>query len=918
MTDLHGQLQASLAASYMLERELGRGGMATVYLARDLKHDRPVALKVLHPELGQTLGPDRFQREIRLAARLQHPHILTVLDSGQTTTAEAAGTREAGGREAGGSRLWFTMPYVEGESLRARIKRERQLPVEDALRIAREAAQALQYAHEAGVIHRDIKPENLLLTRDGNTLVADFGIARAIEAGADEARLTETGLVVGTPAYMSPEQASGDKGLDVRTDIYSLGAVLYEMLAGEAPFTGATAQALIVKRLTEPPPSVRSVRPNVPEPVDQAIRRALAPITADRFPTAAQFAQALQVAPTGTTSAATVAVAGPAPSEARADARSRAPAAPPARTRRFPATAAALVIGLLIGVGVLFAWRHSGGEAADGAGSSNVLAVLPFENLGRSEDEYFADGVTDAVRGKLAAIPSVQVIARSSSVPYKKAAKSPQQIARELGARYLLTGTVRWEKGTGGASRVQVSPELVEVSSGSAPRTRWQEPFDASMTDVFQVQADVATRVAQALGATLGSGERKALEEKPTRNLAAYDAYLKAEEISNGLAVIDPVLLRRALGYYEQAVALDSTFAISWARLSQAHSLLYVLGEPTPENAQAALAGAQRVVALAPQSPEAHLAMGKYYEAAGKDFPRALDQYTQGQRLTPNNADLLAAEAFVEERLGRWDAAEEHYHRARTLDPGSVQTTRRLARVLAWRRRYPEALAMADRAMALAPANLVVVLTKAEVYLEQGDLAGAQRVVHGVPGDVEPASLVAFFANYDDLYWILDSDQQQLVLRLTPGQFDNSRAGWAIVLAEVYALHGDQTRARAYADSARIDFEAQLRATPNDAQLHALHGVVLAYLGQKDEAIREGLRGVELNPVSKDRFGGPYIQLQLVRIYLLAGEPEKALDLLEPLLKIPYHLTPGWLRIDPTFDPLRSNPRFRKLVEGTG
>jgi eukaryotic-like serine/threonine-protein kinase len=805
------------------------------------------------------------------------------------------------------------MPYVEGESLRDRLRRERQLPVDDALRIAREAAQALQYAHEHGVVHRDIKPENLLLTRDGNTLVADFGIARGLDLGAaGNEKLTDTGLVVGTPAYMSPEQASGDRALDARTDIYSLGSVLYEMLAGEPPFSGPTMQAMIVKRLTEPPPSVRGSRPTVPESVDLAIRKALAPLAADRFGTAAQLAQALQ-APTGTTSGPTVVVS--APAEARTAASRLAPTEPRGRTRRFPTAAAALVIGLLIGVGILFAWRHSGGEAA-GAGGSNVLAVLPFENLGASEDEYFADGVTDAVRGKLAAIPTVQVIARSSSVPYKKATKSPEQIARELGARYLLTGTVRWEKGAGGANRVQVSPELVEISSGSAPRTRWQEPFDASMTDVFQVQADVATRVAQALGATLGSGERKAIEEKPTRNLAAYDAYLKAEEISNGLAVIDPVLLRRALGYYEQAVALDSTFALAWARLSETHSALYALGEPSPENAQQALAGAQRVIGLAPQSPEAHLALGRYYGAVSGDLPRALDQFTQGQRLTPNNADLLSGQAFVEEGLGRWDAAEEHYQRARTLDPGSVQTTRRLARVLAWRRRYPEALAMADRAMALAPSNLVVVLTKAQVYLEQGDLAGAQRVVHGVPGDVEPAALVAFFANYDDLYWILDNDQQQLLLRLTPGAFDNSRAGWAIVLAQVYALHGDQTRTRAYADSANTDFEAQLRAAPDNAQLHALRGLVLAYLGRKDEAIREGLRGVELDPISKDGFGGPYMQLQLVRIYLLVGEQEKALDQLEPLLKIPYHLTPGWLRIDPTFDPVRKNPRFQRLVEG--
>src|SRR6478752_2920046 len=290
MTDLRAQLQDGLGASYRLDRELGRGGMATVFLAHDLKHDRPVALKVLHPELAASLGPDRFQREIRFAARLQHPHILTVLDSG-----------EAGGR------LWFTMPYVEGESLRDRLRRERQLPLDDALQIAREAARALEYAHQHGIVHRDIKPENILLTRDGSTLVADFGIARAL-VGDDQ--LTQTGMVIGTPAYMSPEQASGDKGIDARTDIYSLAAVLYEMLAGEAPYTGPTAQAIIAKRLTEPPPSVRTARPAVPESVDQAIRKALAPVAADRFAGAAQFAQALQP-PAVTTAAATPTIVGP-------------------------------------------------------------------------------------------------------------------------------------------------------------------------------------------------------------------------------------------------------------------------------------------------------------------------------------------------------------------------------------------------------------------------------------------------------------------------------------------------------------------------------------------------------------------------------------------------------------------------------
>ena len=273
MTDLPRQLQEGLSGRYALERELGRGGMATVYLAQDLKHDRPVALKVLHPELAASLGPERFQREIRFAARLQHPHILTVLDSGETA-----------------GQLWFTMPYVDGESLRARLNRERLLPLEDALQIAREAARALDHAHQHGIVHRDIKPENILLTRDGSTLVADFGIARALAGGE---ALTQTGMAVGTPAYMSPEQASGDKSLDARTDVYSLGAVLFELLSGEPPYTGATAQQIIVKRFTDPVPSVRRTRPNVPEAVDQAIQRALAPIPADRFATPAQFAQAL-------------------------------------------------------------------------------------------------------------------------------------------------------------------------------------------------------------------------------------------------------------------------------------------------------------------------------------------------------------------------------------------------------------------------------------------------------------------------------------------------------------------------------------------------------------------------------------------------------------------------------------------------
>jgi serine/threonine-protein kinase len=884
MTDPVATLREGLRDRYALERELGRGGMATVWLAQDLRHDRPVALKVLHPHLAETLGPERFQREIKLAARLQHPHVLTVLDSG-----DAAG------------RLWFTMPYVEGESLRDRLRRERQLPVDDGLRIAREAAQALQYAHDRGVVHRDIKPENLLLTRDGNTLVADFGIARALGAPGED-RLTETGLAIGTPAYMSPEQAAGDKGLDARTDVYSLAAVLYEMLAGEAPFTGATTQALIVKRLTEPPPSVRSVRSNVPEPTDAAIRKALAPVPADRFASVAEFAGELAAA--GRYGGTAVRESTPSPVTEPTRVTMPRTAVPP--FRRF---AVILVLGFVLGLGVLFGWLHRRGPEP-GAAGVKTLAVLPFENLGRPDDEYFADGVTDAVRGKLTSLAGLQVTASNSSAEYKRTTKSPQQIAHDLGVDYLLVGKVRWEKSPDGTSRVQVSPELIQASSGAA---RWQQPFDATITDVFQVQADIAGKVAQALDVALGTTERQALTRKPTADLGAYDAFLKGEEISDRLRADEASRLRDAITYYEQAVALDSGFVGAWAQLSRAHSLLYYRGSTS--DAPASLGAAQRAMALAPNAVETHLAMGDYYNYVALDFRKSVEQYTTGLELAPTNADLVISLARSEQSLGRPDSALARFRQSVALDPRSPLALRRLGRALLWLRRYPEAREGTERGLALAPNDLSFLQIAVMVELGQGHLDAA-RALLSASHAVEPTTLVAYFANYWDLNWALTPAQQDLLLRLTPRPFDDNRGPWGIALASTYALRGDQARARAYADSARQAFEAALVNAPNDAQTHAVLGVALAYMGRKDEAIREGQRSLELLSITRDAYGGPYYRLQLVRIYAIIGETDKAVDQLEPLLRMPFYVSPGWLRVDPSFDPLRKNPRFQRLVEG--
>ncbi|HEX5963294.1 MAG TPA: protein kinase [Gemmatimonadales bacterium] len=874
------RVREALADRYAIERELGRGGMGIVFLARDLRHNRPVALKILLPEVAAKSGPARFQREIQFAARLQHPHILTVLDSGS-----------AGTDEAGVGQLWFTMPFVEGESLRDRLRRERQLPLDDALRITTETARALDYAHRHGVIHRDIKPENILLTRESATLVTDFGIAHAV---GDDDGLTRTGTLIGTPFYMSPEQADVEE-VDGRSDLYSLAAVLYEMLAGEPPFTGRSLHAIVSRRLTEPAPSVRTLRADISVGVDQAIRKALALAPADRFATVAEFAQALHDPPTATTPAA-------------------APAAEPAPPRRRVSPAAVtLMAGLLIGGGALFAWRVMEPGGGRGDGGTRIVAVLPFDNLGDSADAYFADGVADEIRTKLAQVAGLEVIARGSSIEYRRAARRPTAIARELGADYLLTGTVRWEKSADG-NRVRVTPELVEARSGQVARTRWARQFDASLTDVFQVQADIASRVAAALGVALADSTRRELTAKPTENLAAYDEFLKGEAASQGMKG-DQASLRRAIGFYERAVALDSTFVQAWSQLSRARTSLYSNGVPSPDLGEQARSAAERARQLKPNDPSVYLALGDYHGNVNPiDNEHAATDYEQGLQLAPNNVDLLGAVAMTESSLGRWDEASARLARASLLDPRSPSAARRLSAVHTFLRNHAAADSAADHALALAPTSPAMVSLKVIAAVARGDLDSARAVIDRAARRIDPEVLFPFFASYQDLYWVLDDQQQRQVLASPPGAFDDDRGVWGMVRAQLYHDRGDRRRAAIYADSARLAFEAQIRAAPDDGQRRVLLGLALAYLGRKTDAVREGRRGVELMPISRDGYLGPYIQLQLVRIYILGGEPEQALDQLEPLLRVPFYLSPGWLRIDPTFDPLRNNPRFRKLI----
>jgi serine/threonine-protein kinase len=671
------------------------------------------------------------------------------------------------------------------------------------------------------------------------------------------------------------------------------------MLAGKPPYTGATAMAIVAKWLTEPVPSVRAARPEVSESADQALQRALARAPEDRFATTGEFVRALQGAPSGFT-----------PASAPAQPQGAAPLAATGR-RWLPA---ALLLGLLVlGAGGLLIWRRTGQPAR---AAPQVLAVLPFENLGDSADAYFADGIADELRAKLSRLDGVEVIARGSSNQYRNTTKAPQEVARELGADYLLTATVQWDKASGGPNRVRVSPELVEVTAEHAPRATWQQPFAVALTDVFVVQADIAAQVAGALGVVLGDSARRELRLKPTESLAAYDEFLKGEAAAQEMKA-DNAGLRRAIGFYERAVSLDSTFAQAWSQLSRARTSLYSNGVPDPALGEAARVAGERARALRPDDPLVYLAAGEFYSSVNPtDNGRALAEYERGLRLAPDDADLLSAAAIAEALLQRWDGVTTRLDRALLLDPRSFTVARRLATTHIFLRQYAAADSAVDRAITLAPTNPQMALLKLMVALGRGDRAAAGAATRAAAARIDAATLLPFLATYQDLFWVLDDERQRQVLALPPSAFDDDRGVWGIVRAEIYHLRGDRSRAAVYADSARIEFEEQSRAAPDDAQRHALLGLSLAYLGRKAEAVREGRRAVELLPMDRDGYNGPYVQLQLVRIHALNGEPGPALDLLEPLLRVPFYVSPGWLRLDPAFDPLRKEPRFERLAGG--
>ena len=654
--------------------------MATVYLGRDLKHDRHVAVKVLRPELGAALGADRFLREIKIAAQLSHPHILALHDSG-----EAAGF------------LYYVMPLVEGESLRQRLDREGQLPCEEALRISGEVASALGYAHMHDVVHRDIKPENILLS-GGYALVADFGIARAItSAGGDQ--LTTTGITIGTPAYMSPEQAMATPQIDGRSDQYSLACVLYEMLTGAPPFSGPNAQALLARHTLDPVPPLRTLRATVPRGLENAVLRALAKLPADRYPTMAAFQEAL-----------TAGAASDAPTATGLPPRARAEWRVGRRSVIGLALSAVAVAALIVGYPLVVGTAHPS------------IAVLAFTNGGDSTNEPFTEGISDEITTALGKVEGLRVQARSLAFGFKGKNIAIPEVGKQLHVRYILAGEVRV---VGNVRRVAV--QLIKLPEGNEV---WSGKYDddARNPDVFAVQDTVAQGIVASLRVPLSAPARAALVRHPTENREAHDADLQGRFFWNQRGSGGPVALQRAIAFFEQAIALDSGFARAWADLADAYSLLPAFGSVDPRDVfprarvaaeraivldstlpsahtslaiiaisydwdwETAKREFDRALALDPTDPRAHQFYALYYKAQGR-LDDALAEMRTAQRLDPTSPLINARIGTLLRDQGRFGDAEAAYRHALDIDPSNLNARAELGTLLALLHRYPQAIA---------------------------------------------------------------------------------------------------------------------------------------------------------------------------------------------------------------------------------
>ena len=922
---------------YKIVDKLGAGGMGEVYRAQDTTLDREVALKVLPAELAESQERlDRFQREAKTLAALDHPNIVTIYSvESSVIQLSATSPQPPAGREGDALKPYspkalqpstvhfLTMQLVEGKPLSELIP-PGGMPLHQIFKIAVPLADALATAHDKGIIHRDLKPANVMVTDAGRVKVLDFGLAKLRQdsaaplAGAREGAspsptqvrtdlLTEEGRILGTMPYMSPEQLEG-KELDGRSDVFSFGVVLYEMATGHRPFKGDTSASLIMSIGRDIPPDVDTVRGELPHHLGRVIARCLEKDPEQRFQTIKDVRNEFQTLKRETDSrevpASEVAV----------------PLREPSRQSWWPVVVAVGLVLAALGIWLVLRDRTPEAERsvegateeieASASPKRKMIVVLPFENLGSPEDDYFAAGMTEEITSRLAMVSGMGVISRNRAVRYADTDKTIQEIGAELGVDYVLEGTVRWAK-DGAGSRVRITPQLIQVVDDTH---LWADAYDRVIEDIFALQSEIAESVITELGIKLADTERESLAMKPTDNPAAYQAYLQGLEIHNlpiGTGRFPVAQTLRAAEMFERAVTLDPSFAPAWAWLSRMKALEHFNGGTDPELVPGAKAALDRAIELAPENPYVRLASGYYHYYGLRDFDRALQEFEAVATGRPNNVEAIEAIGFILRRQGRFGESAAAHERTLVLDPRSVTKLLDLTFTYRAQRRFDEVFRSLDRAIALAPNSAALYAWKASFMIESGRLDAAREVLSQAPV-TDPMHRRWFFLEFLDRNFEAALEHAELRPREEP--MDRV---WTDLSRGAALSRLDRTEeARAVLQEAAK--EAETLVDSGSAYAGDALGLIYARLGRKEDAIRVAQRQMEL--WANDLFEGPRAEYILAYIYALAGDAEPAVEIFDRLLATSYAgaIMIEMLRLDPNLDPIRDHPRFQAMLEKYG
>jgi len=712
--------------------------------------------------------------------------------------------------------------------------------------------------------------------------------------------LTRADSTLGTYAYMSPEQSRGDD-VDCRTDIWSLGVVLYEMITGRLPFRGDYEQAVVYSIITEEPEPVTALRTGVPMELERVVSKCLRKDPDRRYQDMADLAADLKQA------GEDLSIAGRSVSAVEAPPRK-------ARNMRWPWVAVAALIVVAAALVVPKYYRSLQGPGPlDGR---KMLVVLPFENLGSPEDEYFAAGMTEEITSRLAAVSGLGVISRTSAVQYGREGKTLRQIGDDLGVDYVLEGTVRWNKGAAGVSRVRVTPQLIQVSDDTH---LWAETYDRVIEDIFAVQSEIAEKIIAQLGVTMLDRERDIVEAKPTENLLAYETYLRGiNYLLNAGAVEER--WGKAETLLRQAVELDPEFALAYAKLSVVHSEHYFWGfDRTPERLEKAKAAADRSLEIDPSLPEGHSALGSYYYIGRQDFEKSLHYHSIAARGMPNNPKEIESIAYIWRRQGLFEEALDYLEKAAVLAPGQYWYPMQLGITNSFLRRYAEADRRLARSIEIEPDQVLAYAMRwNNELLWTGDVHRARAVLESAPPG-RRNELAPGFYHQCMLERNPEGALDELGAMPRRGTFFFVRDITSRDLLEgfVYRTMGDTTTARAKFDSARVILEKMADENEGDKVLGSAIskclGLAYAGLGRKDAAIREGMKALEL--ISWDTLLSTNTILDLSEIYIMVGEYDAAMDCIEHLLSQPSFVSVPLLEISTKVDPIRDLHRFKRILE---